>query len=393
MQTLGPLDPATNYADVLDALPIIAYMANPDGVITYVSAGWERFTGTSASEVTEHGYATVIFPDDLEAVVATWNASRKEERRYRDTFRVRVSDGSFRWVVSQADTVRRFDGVIVGWFGTLTDIHQEREAEDAMERAVAASALHAYDAETRAEFIESLFAASDDCITVLDLDARLISMSTNGQKALAITDFVSVAGANWLADWNGDDRLAAESAVVAARSGGRGRFTGFYAVEGHEKWWDVTVTPILGADRLPERLLAVSRDVTEMLVAHRELERGEERHRTLSEALPGIIWTARADGALDHISPSASSNRLPIESRLGDSWLETIHPDDRDAVAARWHTSIGSGEPYETQFRVRMADGTYRWQLVRAMPQHDVHGSVVRWVGVNIDINDQREAD
>ncbi|MBD5633467.1 MAG: PAS domain-containing protein, partial [Candidatus Eremiobacteraeota bacterium] len=393
IRPLDAQDPAGTYAAVLDALPIVAWVADPGGTVTYVSRGWERFTGNSGDDVFKRNYEFLVFPDDLAGVVAAWDAARATGNTYRDEFRIRHGDASYRWVLSQGDPMRDPGGTIVGWFSTLTDIHALRLAEERMARALETSEANRREAAARAHFVERLMDASDDCIKVLDLNARLLSMSANGQKSLAIMDFKTVEGADWLTFWFGADRVAAEAAVETARAGGRGRFMGLFRVEGRDRWWDVTVTPILDAHDRPEQLLAVSRDVTERVLSNREMTRNEERYRVLGEALPGVTWTATPDGSLDYIGGSAMSVRAPGESRVGDAWLDVVHPDDRARAAAAWAACVENGEPYEIHFRVKMAGGAFRWQLARAMPQRDETGSIVRWVGVNVDVDDQHRAD
>jgi hypothetical protein len=80
-------------------------------------------------------------------------------------------------------------------------------------------------------------------------------------------------------------------------------------------------------------------------------------------------------------------------SLLGPAWLDIVHPDDRERALAVWSASLEAGAPYDVQFRIRMAGGVYRWHLVRALPQRDETGAIVRWVGVNVDIDEQRRAD
>ncbi len=69
-----------------------------------------------------------------------------------------------------------------------------------------------------------------------------------------------------------------------------------------------------------------------------------------------------------------------------------MHPDDVEARGRAWAAAIAIGTLYETEFRIRRADGTYRWFLVRAEPIRDAAGAVVRWVGTNTDIEDRRRA-
>jgi formate hydrogenlyase transcriptional activator len=106
--------------------------------------------------------------------------------------------------------------------------------------------------------------SSPDCIKVLDLDGRLLSMNLGGMAALEICDFSAVMNSPWVDFWEGRDHDAAERALTAAREGGIGRFTGYFATTTTHRpmWWDVAVSPLRGPGGVVERLLAVSRDAT-----------------------------------------------------------------------------------------------------------------------------------
>src|SRR6266446_3454052 len=116
-----------------------------------------------------------------------------------------------------------------------------------------------------ADFKSRLIEGSPDCLKVLDLDGRLLSMNAGGLKALEICDLTPVIGSSWIDFWQHEDREHARNAVAAAREGRIGRFVGFFATTQTKtpKFWDVVVTPILDATGKPEKLLASSRDVTE----------------------------------------------------------------------------------------------------------------------------------
>jgi len=116
-----------------------------------------------------------------------------------------------------------------------------------------------------ADFKTRLIEGSPDCIKVLDLDGRLLSMNAGGMAALEICDLKPYIGSAWIDFWQGEDRAAAQAAVEAARDGGLGRFVGFFPTAQTRKpmWFDVVVSPILDADGKPEKLLAASRDVTQ----------------------------------------------------------------------------------------------------------------------------------
>lgn len=118
------------------------------------------------------------------------------------------------------------------------------------------------------EFAQKVVENSVDCIKVLDLDGRLEYMSPPGQRALEIEDLSDFLGRRWVDFWKEEDRSRAEAAVAAAKTGGVGSFQGdCCTVGGVPKSWDVKITPAQDAHGKIERLIAVSRDITELKMA------------------------------------------------------------------------------------------------------------------------------
>jgi two-component system CheB/CheR fusion protein len=122
-------------------------------------------------------------------------------------------------------------------------------------------------------FFDSVMAASPDCMKVLDREGRLLQMNGPGQTLLGIRDLTPFLNTCWVDWWSGAPRELAEAAVAAALGGGIGRFQAESRTPGGEdKWWDVIVTPVAGPNGAPERLLAVSRDVTDQKRREAELQ-------------------------------------------------------------------------------------------------------------------------
>jgi PAS domain S-box-containing protein len=122
----------TEYAHILDTLPITSWIADTDGAVVYLSPMWERLTGIRASSVYADGYAHLVHPDDRVRALAIWEAARSTRCGYRDEVRVRCGDGSYRWFLTQADPIFVRPGEPMGWLGTVTDIHDRRVAEEAL---------------------------------------------------------------------------------------------------------------------------------------------------------------------------------------------------------------------------------------------------------------------
>ena len=127
---------------------------------------------------------------------------------------------------------------------------------------------------------------------------------------------------------------------------------------------------------------------TELAAARR---RSEERYRQLADAMPQIVWTSDALGRTTYRNERFYEYTGLDPDTIGDdAWLEIVHPDDLQAVTEERARSLATGEVFEAQFRYRGADGSYRWQLGRAIPITGAAGRVDLWVGTATDIDDQR---
>ena len=140
-------------------------------------------------------------------------------------------------------------------------------------------------------------------------------------------------------------------------------------------------------------ITAILRDVNERRVAQEILRASEAQFRTLAQAMPNHVWTARPDGQLDWFNERVYEYSGAKSGTLdGDGWSTLVHPDDRSAAAELWQAALTAGAPYEAQFRIRSATGLYRWHLARAFPTRGAYGVILRWVGSNTDIEDQKIA-
>ncbi|WP_430246161.1 PAS domain S-box protein [Neorhizobium sp. DAR64861/K0K2] len=143
----------------------------------------------------------------------------------------------------------------------------------------------------------------------------------------------------------------------------------------------------------PVRFVGVVQDVTERRKSQQELRDSEARFRALMQALPNHVWTARQDGQLDWFNERVLEYSGLTQGELtGEGWAQMVHPDDLSSTAAKWAEALAEGRTYETEFRLRNRDGHYRWHIVRAVPVRDDRSAVLRWIGTNTDIEDQRLA-
>ncbi|MGI4977926.1 MAG: response regulator [Janthinobacterium lividum] len=135
-------------------------------------------------------------------------------------------------------------------------------------------------------------------------------------------------------------------------------------------------------------------DITTRKRVERRLRESEERFRTMTEASASIVWTTAPSGEFVEPQPEWSRFTGVAEEALhGWGWLATIHPDDRTATAEAWSASLASHARFDTESRVRRADGEWRDMLVRGVPVLEEDGAVREWVGTHTDITERKRAD
>ena len=149
--------------------------------------------------------------------------------------------------------------------------------------------------------------------------------------------------------------------------------------------------PLVSEDGSINRILAVVENITERKVAEKKLQESEALFRTLTEAMPHMVWSADKNGNIDFYNEQAYEfagiNKGKIDKL---SWNSFIHPDDYKDTIKLWNDSIKKGKILRMEHRLRRADGEYRWHLTRGVPALDSSGNINRWIGTATDIHEQK---
>jgi PAS domain S-box-containing protein len=244
--------PAVAHFDALaDNISQLAWIADGDGWIYWYNKRWFDYTGTTLDQMAGWGWKTVHHPDHVERVVSKISASFQSGEPWEDSFPLRGVDGSYRWFLSRALPIRDAAGNILCWFGTNTDITEQRDT----------------------------------------------------------------------------------------------------------------------AQRLRD---------------------SRERFSALADAMPQLVWTADGDGLVDYCNSrlrhyDASGGETPRARVL-------LHEDDLAPTLEAWQAAVASRSLYVFSHRLRMADGSYRWHLSRAVPVASPETGELRWFGTATDIHDLKQA-
>jgi PAS domain S-box-containing protein len=114
----------------------------------------------------------------------------------------------------------------------------------------------------------------------------------------------------------------------------------------------------------------------------------------VANALPGLVWTALPDGQIDFLNHRwCEYTGLSLDEGCGHAWRTAIHPEDLPKLVDCWRSIVSSGEPGEMEARLRRFDGEYRWFLMSSSPMRNEAGQIVKWHGLNTDIEDRTRAE
>ena len=119
-----------------EAIPQIVWSARPDGFIDYVNRRWSLYTGLPAGDGHGPGWSRVLHPDDIERVAGRWAEAVASGAIYQEEFRIqRGSDQTYRWFLARGEQVHDDSGRVLKWFGTWTDIDDQKRTEQELQHA------------------------------------------------------------------------------------------------------------------------------------------------------------------------------------------------------------------------------------------------------------------
>jgi PAS domain S-box-containing protein len=311
-------------------------------------------------------------------VVRGETAQTQEQRQYINR------EGHTWWAEITSSAIRDEAGCFLFAVRVVQDITSRRMAEEALQTSEKRHRV----ALQAAEMATWDFDIAANSITWNEQHFRLFGVEPDGDEK-GVEDFLSYVHPEDLAGVRERLRSAvAESGVFRAdfriirRDNRQVRWmTGF----GQTTKWE---------DTRSSRMTGVMFDTTERRRMEEAVRASEERLRTLANAVPQIIWANSADGTANYFNLRwFEYTGLSLEESIGPGWQRIVHPDDAADAAAAWTRALQEGEAFDCEYRLRGADGEYRWFIGRNIPLREADGHVSSWFGTATDIQDLKQAE
>jgi PAS domain S-box-containing protein len=366
---------------IVDSIPVGIALMTPEGEVEVVNRQMLEYVGRPLDELKHWVAGETIHPEDrpraLERFhhsVATGDRFDNEQRRLRD-------DGVFQWFRVLAVPLRAANGHLTRWCVVHIDITERKRTEQALRESERESRL------------------------VVDTIPGLVAiLAPSGEVAVVNKQLVEYCGQplEAMKQWGTNGTVHAEDlpyvAQVFTQAITSGEPYDFEArirrFDGVYRWFQVRGLPLRDAGDRIARWYVLLSDIDDRKRAEDAL-RANEQHLKLSiDTIPALAWSARPDGSADFFNQHyVDFIGLSAEQASGWGWTAAVHPDDLNGLAATWQRIRTSETPGETEARLRRHDGEYRWFLFRANPLRDGKGNIVRWYGVNTDIEDRKRTE
>jgi PAS domain S-box-containing protein len=356
---------------VAESIPSVVWTSAADGTITYANDRWFRYTGLTAAENARDWARLVLHPDDRERCLAQWSRALADGTEYEIEVRNRRHDGEYRWFLTRAVPIRDPGGRITVWFGTSTDIHDQKRAALEREELLAMTEAARAEAEARLRDVTGLVAIHRDLSGSLRLDDLLPALCRLARELLGSD------GATFIVREGDRVRYAAEDAIAPLWAGQTFPIT--RCISGWVMLADsaAVVEDVHADERIPieayegkfvKSLLMVpvrrEHPLGAMGVYWRTRHRATEREQRLLEALAGTAGVAVQNAQL-FAEVEAARGRAEAQNRAKDEFLAMLGHELRNPLGA-----IGSAIAVLNQIS-KADDATVRpRQIIARQVQH-----------------------
>lgn len=395
---------AEQFRLLTDFSPTMQWTARPDGSAEFFNARVLEYTGRSQAQLEGWGWRDVVHPDDWERCLARWTKAFGKGQPYEVEYRLRRRDGRYLWHLGTA-MPQREGGRILRWFGSCTEIENQKRAERLREKARgalqalvqeragaadAAGARAVAPARETGDRLRSIMMLWSDFYWETDQEHRFTVLEAGGR--FDPTRFVSsrIGKTRWetpsvLPDAEGWRR---HREVLAARLPFRDFETARQSEDGAVHHYLVDGEPVFDASGAFLGYRGVGREITARKLAERALAESNRQLRSFLDSMPAIAWIK--DSTFRYRWLSASFCRLhgkTPEEMIGRKDVEVWPEDLARQFRKNDELALRAGGPVQFAERAPFADGSEgRWLVVK-FPLPDASGAV-GVAGIGFDVTD-----
>ncbi len=366
---------------VIDAIPGLVWSAFPNGEVEFCNQRWLDYTGMSFNDVKGWGWAAAFHPLDVMDVRKGWREALTQSACFRAEARMRGADGSYRWFLLQAAPLHDSSGRIIRWYGTNTDVEELKLAQEELQKQTSR--------------LDELFEQAPEGVAVLSTDDRILRINHEFTRMFGYEPHEALQRAM-------NDLIVPEALVESSRAytsllreGGRIEVE---TVRRRKDGTEITVSLLAVSVRTAsgEHVVnyAIYRDITERKRGEERLRESEARFQAMADTAPVLIWMTGTDGQCNYFNkPWLDFTGRTMEQEVGMGWTEGVHPDDLKGCFDCFLPAFEARKPFSMEYRIKRADGEYRWVIESGIPRYTGGGEFAGYIGSNIDITERKRAE
>jgi PAS domain S-box-containing protein len=366
---------------IIDSIPGPIALLKKSGDVDMVNRHLLEYFGTTIEKAMQWGTNDLVHPEDLPHVLDGFTRSVESGTPYENEYRLRRSDGVYRWFQGRALPLRDANRQIVRWCVLLTDIDDRKRAEDAAR------------------------ASERNLKLIIDtIPAISWSASMDGSADFFSQHYLDFVGLSlgqlkdwgWMTAVHPDDLNALAVAwqrVMASEQPGEAearlrRFDGSY------RWFLFRASPLRDESGKIIKWYGANLDIEDRKRGEEALRARELSWRQIVDNIPGLVATMGASGEVEFLNRQTLEYFGKTSEELKDWALtDAVHPDDLPRVVQARIKSIETVQIYDVEHRCRRADGVYRWFQVRGLPVRNAEGAITDWYLLLTDIDDRKRAE
>ncbi len=366
---------------VMDTIPGLVWSALPDGDFEFCNQRWLDYTGMSFNEIKGAGWTAAVHPEDLNDLREKWRTALLQSSSLEAEARMRRADGRYRWFLIQAVPLRDSGGRIIRWYGTNTDVEELKVAQEELRKQTSR--------------LDQLFEQAPEAVAVLSTDDSIVRINKEFSRMFGYE-------ADEVIERSIDDLIVPEADVPTSKAytrllkqGGRVEVETVRRRKDGTRI-DVSLLAISVRTASGEQVVnyAIYRDITERKRAQERLRESEARFQVMADTAPVLIWTTGTDGLCNYFNkPWLEFTGRTLEQEVGTGWLQGVHPDDVQGCFDGFLPAYHARKPFSMEYRLRRADGEYRWVIESGIPRYTGGGEFAGYIGSNIDITELKRVE
>lgn len=364
---------------VAESMPQIVWTALPDGSVDYYNHRWTEYSGIPQQAGHNWGWKPVLHPEDEQRTVDAWKQAVQTQQLYECEHRIRRADGTFRWFLSRGLPLRDQQGQIIKWFGTATDIHEQKQVQAELQESQ--------------ERFRQLAETVNDVFWLMDIKTQQVLYVNPAYEQVWGRSPQSLYDdkIGWLEAIHPDERERIQA--IFREQMVHGAYDTTYRIvrpDGSIRWIRDRGFPVHNATGEVYRLAGLAEDITEGKLADAALRLSTERFRIALQHSPIAVFNQ--DQQLRYTWIHNPKLGYAAQEVLGKTDADLMHPEDAAYLMAIKRQVLTSGTGLRQEVHASR-EGEFSYYDLTVEPLRDDAGEVVGITAAAIDITDRKRTE